>query len=289
MTKVAVICLCYNHTSYVAEALQSVLNQTYHDWELIIVDDASVDDSVEKIQEFVEANNSFSIQTVFSSTNDGNCKSFNKALAHTNADYIIDLAADDILLPDRLASAVESMEVNDNIALNFSNAHYISETGKVLYPHYPVNSSGNSKVEVPQGDVFTEIIKRYFICSPTMVYRASYLKQLGGYDENLAYEDFDIKIRMARDYPFSYTDKILVSKRIVKTSMSENQYKRNNRQLDSTLQICFKIYLLLQNKNERNALLRRVAFEGRQSFFNGRMLLFLKFSSLWVKTIFRNV
>lgn len=287
MPKIAIICLCYNHEAYVTEALQSVLDQTSTNWELIVVDDASNDESVKKIEAFVHKNLITPIQTIYLEENVGNCKAFNKALALTKADYIIDLAADDVLLPERVALAIEAMDNSKDIALNFSNAYYISENGETLKPHYPINQSGQTRIPIPQGDVFTEIIKRYFICSPTMVYRASYLKKLGGYDESLAYEDFDIKIRLARDHPFSYTDKILVKKRVLKSAMSQKQYKKGNLQLASTLKICHKIYLLIENKTEKKALLKRIAYEAKQSFLFGRVHLLLNFSSLWVKTFLK--
>jgi glycosyltransferase involved in cell wall biosynthesis len=287
LSKVAIICLCFNHEAFVAEALESVFQQTYKNWELIVVDDASVDNSASKIEAFKKKNSSVNLQTIYLDKNIGNCKAFNKALALTNADYIVDLAADDVLLPERVALAVEAMETNNNIALNFSNANYINEKGEILNSHYPVDSEGKTKIVVPEDDVFTEIIKRYYICSPTMVYRASYLKKLGGYDENLAYEDFDIKIRLARHYPFSYTDRILVHKRVLKSAMSQKQYKRGNLQLASTFIICCKIYLLINNRTEKKALLKRINFEAKQSFLYGRVHIFFNFTRLWVKTFLK--
>lgn len=287
MPKVAIICLCYNHEAYVIEALESVLQQTYKNWELIVVDDASKDNSVKKIEEFKQKNASSNTQSIYLGENIGNCKAFNKALSLTDADYIIDLAADDILLPERIALGVKAMENNKKVALNFSNAYYITKDGDIINPHYPVNEVGQSKIPVHDGNLFTEIIKRYFICSPTMMYRASFLKELGGYDEALAYEDFDIKIRLSNKYPFSYTDSILVKKRVLNTAMSQNQYKRNNAQLASTLKICEKIYTLTSEKSDKNALLKRIFFEAKQSLLFGRVYLFLKFSRLWVKTLFK--
>ncbi len=285
MPKVAVICLCYNHAAYVQESLKSVLKQTFKNWELIIVDDASVDKSVEQIEQFVLINPEIQIQTIYNQENIGNCRSFNKALALTDAEYIIDLAADDILFPNRLTIGVANMEASPEVAINFSNATYINPEGRDLHNHYPVDESGKSTVLVPEGKVFENIIKNYFICSPTMMYRASYLKQIGGYDENLAYEDFDLKIQLSRIYPFSYSDQILVKKRILKSAMSQNQYRKGNKQLDSTFIISEKIFNLIKNKEEKNALLQRLSFEAKQALIFRRLFLFFKFSSLWFKTL----
>ncbi|MBK6263821.1 glycosyltransferase [Marivirga sp. S37H4] len=285
MLKVAVICLCYNHENYVQETLDSVLAQTYRNWELIVVDDASNDNSKQQIEQFISAHPDSRISTLFLNENMGNCRAFNKALALTEAEYIIDLAADDILLPERLELGLANMEKSPEVAINFSNANYIDESGKLLHSHYPIDQWGKSTIPVPEGIVFRNIIERYFICSPTMMYRAIFLKKAGGYDENLAYEDFDIKIRLSRVYPFSYTDKILVRKRILNTAMSQKQYKKGNFQLYSTLIICRKIFCMIRGKAEKYALLKRLAFEAKQALIFRRLFLFLKFSSLWFKTL----
>lgn len=282
------ICLCHNHANYVVEAIDSVINQTYTSWELIVVDVASTDDSLWRVEQYKLKNPDVSFKTLFLGENIGNCRAFNRAMMLTNADYIIDLAADDILLPQRLEMGVKHMNVLPEVAINFSNANYIDHENNILKSHYPVGATGKSSVYVPDGDVFEEVIRSYFICSPTMMYRASYLKNLGGYDETLAYEDFDIKIRMAQQYQFAFTDKILVHKRILPNAMSTKQYKKGDRQLASTLAICYKILALINTNSQKRALLMRIAFESKQALLNFRLLLFLKFLYLGFKTIVKS-
>lgn len=282
--KVAVICLCYNHEKFVEEAIRSVLAQTYPT-ELIVVDDASTDKSVEKIAGFLKRHPEISVKTLFFEKNLGNCKAFNSALTLTDADFIIDLAADDILLPERVEEGVKNMNEKPEVAINFTNANYIDENGRFIKSHYHVNDKGQSTAMVPEDDLFSKILERYFICPPTMMYRASCLKEIGGYDEELAYEDFDIMLRLARNYPFSFIDKILVEKRVLNTSMAANQYKKGNRQLNSTLKICKKAFEMIQNKEEKSAMLKRLVFEAKQAFINKRFLLFAAFINLGFKTI----
>jgi glycosyltransferase involved in cell wall biosynthesis len=282
--KVAIICLCYNHEKYVEEAMDSALNQAYP-IELIVVDDASTDNSVRIIREFIKQHSNVNIRSLFFEKNVGNCKAFNSALELTNADYIIDLAADDLLLPKRVEEGVENMELSPTVAVNFTNANYINEEGSFIKPHFPINSLGKAKVTVPQGHLFHDILERYFICSPTMMYRASFLKEVGGYDETLAYEDFDIMLRLSRNYPFSYTDQLLVEKRILNVSMSTIQYNTGNGQLNSTLEICKKAFGMIQGKREKNALLKRVFYEAKQAFIHKRFILFSSFINLGYKII----
>lgn len=282
--KVAVICLCYNHELYVEQAMQSALAQSYP-IELIVVDDASIDNSVERISDFIKQHSTLNIKTLFFEKNVGNCKAFNEALALTNAQYIIDLAADDILLPKRVEEGVKDMESHQEVAINFTNANYIDDKANFIKSHYRIDDRGKAEEKIPEGDLFAEILERYFICSPTLMYRASYLKDIGGYDEKLAYEDFDIMLRLSRNHLVSYTDQVLVEKRVLKASMVTKQYKKGNRQLISTLQICNKAFEMIQNKKEKRALLMRITYEAKQAFIHKRFILFLSFINLGYKII----
>lgn len=95
---VTVICLCYNHEKFVVEALNSVLNQNYQNIELIITDDCSNDNSKKVITDWLQ--DYPAVQFISSKINLGNTKTFNKALQFSKGEYIIDLAADDVLLKD---------------------------------------------------------------------------------------------------------------------------------------------------------------------------------------------
>lgn len=287
MPKVAVICLCYNQAEFVQQALESVINQTYKDWELIVVDDASSDNSLWEIEQFKLKNETVPIRTIFLGENIGNCRAFNQALFSTEAKYVIDLAADDILLPERIEEGLRNLELHKEVAVNFSNAEYIDRNGNFLSTHYPIGPLKKSAVFIPEGNVFEDVIKRYFICSPTMMIRATHLKDQGGYDEKLAYEDFDMIIRLAHKYKFSYTDKILVQKRELSWSMSSKQYKFGNKQLASTLVICYKIFSLVDNTPQKKALLSRIAYESKQALLFGRVRLFFGFVRLGIKTLLK--
>ena len=287
MKQVAVICTCYNQADYIEEALRSVVDQTYTNWELIIVDNASTDDSLWKIEQFILKNPQLPIRKLFLGQNIGICKAFNQALALTKADYVIDLAADDVLLPERLESGVKNLETHLEVAVNFTNAQYIDASGKALQTHYPVGPLGRSEIFVPEGHVFEEVIKKYFICSASIMYRASMLKAIYGYDEMLAYEDFDALIRLSHQYKFSYTDKILIQKRKLSESHGAKQYARKNGQLRSTLMICEKIFNLIHTTSQKKALLFRIAYEGKQSLVHLRIKLFFAFCFLGLKTLIK--
>jgi len=253
---VSVICLCYNQSPFVEEAILSVLGQTYDNIQLIVVDDKSTDDSVRVIE---ACRNKYPQVAFFPlPKNVGNCKAFNYALGHAEGEFIIDLAADDVLLPDRIRKGVDTLvKAGPKYGVHFTDAEWITESGTLLYRH----SDRFPHESVPQGDVYRELIRRFFICSPTMMYRAATIRSLGGYDESLAYEDFDFWIRSSRDFYYAYTPEVLVRKRVVKNSMSHKQFSFRSTQLYSTYIVCEKIMALNRNKAEQEALAKRIRYE----------------------------
>jgi len=253
---VTVICICYNHARFVTEALDSVLNQTYPDIELIVIDDGSTDGSGKVIKKWMASHPEATM--ILNGKNLGYCKTFNKAWQISKGTLFVDLSADDVLLPNRIVEGVKTIEqAGEDFGVTFSDAQYIDEQGNPLWLH----SEKNTHSTIPKGDVYKDVIERYFICSPTMMFRKSVLDSLNGYDESLAFEDFDFWIRASRNFKFIYSPEVLVKKRIVSTSMSVRQFERSDPQRWSTLEVCKKIKQLNRNKEESKALKRRVFYE----------------------------
>src|SRR6188768_2547720 len=131
---VSIICLSYNHERFVQEAIGSVLQQTYPNIELIVVDDGSTDNSADAISNLLSKYPSVSFLRL--EKNMGYCKAFNQGLARATGDFIIDLAGDDILLPERVAEGVKAFQaVGDEYGLNFTDAELINEEGKPIRVH----------------------------------------------------------------------------------------------------------------------------------------------------------
>lgn len=246
------------------DALESVWGQSYKNYELVVVDDGSTDGSVGIIEGLLKENPEVRFLPI--NENLGNCQAFNKGLKLTKGEYIIDLAADDVLLPDRLAEGVRAMEAaGEEYGVHFTDALYIGVNGKELRTHYKRNKLGHLVEQVPQGWVYPDLLQRYFICTPSMMMRKSVLEAMGGYDETLAYEDFDFWVRSSRSWKYCFTDKVLVKKRIVLGSWSARQYEKESRQLETTYVVCLKARALNNTKVEDKALGKRLNYEIRQA------------------------
>lgn len=267
---VTIICMSYNHAPYVEESIFSIVQQSYKNIETIIIDDASNDSSVNKITSSLQKYN-FKAKFIALSENIGNCKAFNLALKEAKGKYIIDLAADDIILPNRIKDDVETLEQRGPLyGAVFSDVSNINAKGDVLKKSYFQRTENGTLISsVREGDVYERILQNPPLFSaPSITYRADCVRELKGYDETLAYEDFDFFIRLSRKYFFAYYDKINTYKRILQTSHSQSFYKtRRNTLLKSTLQICIKAKELNNDIAEDRALSKNVAYHQRLSFF----------------------
>lgn len=275
---VSVICLCYNHARFVEESVRSVIGQTWPNVQLIIVDDSSTDNSREVINKLLTEFPS--VEFVSTKENEGNCKAFNLGLKLAKGDFIIDLAADDVLLPDRIVKGVAALnEKGPTYGVQFSDAELIDELGNRLGFH----SDRFPHASVPQGDVYEQVLDHYFINSPTMMIRREVFAAIGGYDETLAYEDFDLWVRSSREFFYCYVPEALVKRRKLVHSMGAGQYKRGTKQLQSTFKVCEKAFQLNRNHQEHLALRKRIYYEARQAFFLGEFALVWKYVKLLSK------
>ena len=261
---VTIVALCHNHTSFLREALDSILNQSYSPLEVWLVDDSSTDGSVDFLREYVAQNPAWHLLLL--SENVGNCRAFNLAFHQSKGEFIIDFATDDVLLPERIARQVAVFQAAaPTVGMVFSNAELIRENGQLLGLHHRLDNHGRPQPRPASGWVFAEVLRRYFISTPTMMMRRACLAALGGYDETLAYEDFDFWVRASRDWQFCYLDAVTTRKRKHPRSMSSRAYRRHDPFLMSTIRVCEKALALVRTPEERAALATRLRWEMLQA------------------------
>ncbi len=265
---VTIIGLSYNHAPYIKAALESLYNQSYTNIEIILIDDASTDESAVIIEEMIQGKNIIFIRNA---SNQGNCISFNKALKSANGKYIVDFALDDLLYPTRIEKQVEVFEAADeHVGIVFTNVAIIDEQGKQMQTHYPAYHPAIHTSSIPEGAVFDAVLSRYYINPVSMLVRRSVFEALNGYDENLAYEDFDFWIRSARIFNYVYLPEILSAKRIVPNSLSDQFYKKGQEKMfASTLLVCKKAWWLCSTDMEKQALVVRCRYEAKQALKYG--------------------
>jgi glycosyltransferase involved in cell wall biosynthesis len=263
---VSIICLCYNHEPFLRQALDSVLAQTYVNLEILVVDDKSTDASVEIIQEYCVRFPQ--IRFLPNQKNQGNCASFNQALQLSQGEFIIDFATDDVLHPERVARQVAVFHgLPATYGVVYTDAELIDEQSRSLGFFYARTPQGKINPPPAEGEVFAEVLGRYFICPPTMMMRRQVLEELNGYDPELAYEDFDFWVRSARNWQYHFLDQVLCQRRMHPRSLSKKVYLVGDKQLASTVQVIQKARKLVKTPLEKEALLTRIKYEARHAYF----------------------
>lgn len=255
----------------------SVFDQSYGNIQVVIIDDCSSDNSVAIIEEIIR--DKTNVLFLKNKLNRGNCISFNRALAYAKGDYLVDFSTDDILLPEFIEKQVKLLDSKPKqVGVVFSDAFLIDEEGKVLKTHYKRDKAGGLLENVPEGDVYGNILERYFINPPTVIVRKAVLDEIGGYDEGLAFEDFDLWVRCSRKYLFAFNDAVLVMKRLHKSGLA---LKMNKPILQETIyRVILKAKWMNISESENLALIARVKYEQRQCFFSGNKGLVKKYSVL---------
>lgn len=265
---VTIVALCHNHAPFLREALDSIHNQTYPNLEVWLVDDASTDGSPAILREYAATHPAWHLLLI--PANVGNCRAFNQAFFQSQGQFVIDFATDDVLLPARVAQQVAAFAAAPaDVGVVYSNAELVAEDGKLLGLHHRPDAQGNLLPLPASGWVFGEVLRRYFISTPTMMMRRACLHQLGGYDETLAYEDFDFWVRASRHWQFLYLNEVTTRKRIHPRSMSSRAYRRHDPYLASTITVCEKALSLATGPAELAALAIRVRWEMRQAAWRG--------------------
>ncbi|GAA0879524.1 hypothetical protein GCM10009119_24920 [Algoriphagus jejuensis] len=264
-----VICIAYNHEKWIEETLESVRMQDYQAKELVVVDNGSTDGSADKIRNWVnQSSGLLPIRTVFNRGVQPYCQLFNQILATVDSQYLVDLSGDDVLYPEHLSTSIRELKADQNAGFVFSDAYILDHSGEVS-SFYQRDNAGDLLDKIELGDIYTTLIQKSYICSPTIVFNAAILRKEGGYDESLSYEDFDIMVRLARSYPVRFSDHIGVLKRKLSNSMSAAQYRPHlSKMLPSTVKVCTKIHQMNRYPEENQALGRRVLYELKHALWS---------------------
>lgn len=207
-----VVVACFNHACYVEQALRSVFAQNYSNLRVIVTDDASSDDSQEVIDR-VLGTRGWTAQRIFHEHNRGICATFNEALAMVETPFVAFLAADDWCEPTRIARQVSAMEARPAAALSYGPVTVVSSTGGRLGRSDELWYSGDwpgTRAEIPSRSLLVE----NWIPAPSVLCRTAALRSVGGYDETLPYEDWDMWLRLAAEHEFVHVPEPLVNYRI---------------------------------------------------------------------------
>lgn len=172
--KVSIILPTYNGAKYIKASIDSCLNQTYKNIELIIVDDGSID----KTKDIIEAYNDERIKYIKHNKNLGLAEALNTGFANSTGEYLTWTSDDNIYAPNSIETMVNFLNTHSEIAFVYANFYFIDENGEVLQPQ---------KVESP------EKLKDRNCIGPCFLYRKEVHETIG---------DYNSKIKLAEDYEY---------------------------------------------------------------------------------------
>ncbi len=207
--RVSVIMPVYNGERYLAEAIDSVINQTYEDWELIVVDDGSLDASVS----IVESYEDLRIRLIKNPQNVGVAKSLNRAIEASNGQYIARMDSDDICMPDRLQTQVSYLRQNPDVMLVGSSVIFLGEKAGVF--RYPLSDD----------DIRVQLHFNSSFAHPTVMWRSDFAAENGlRYQEDPpTAEDYQLWVEFCALAPVANIAKPLLKYR-VDTSIKISNY-----------------------------------------------------------------
>ena len=195
--KVSVLIPAYNHARFLGQAIQSVLSQTFQDWELIVVDDGSTDNTRGVVASFRDPR----IRYVYQE-NRGVSGTLNKGVGLARSALVAFVAADDAFLKDALEKALPVMEGAPEAGFCYGQVRYMDEDGREL--QLPRKWPPRSGLLTAR-QVILELLNLRFILPSAVVVRRTCFQEVGGFDESLTYgEDTELFARMAKACPVAY-------------------------------------------------------------------------------------
>lgn len=194
--EVTVVVVSYNHARFVAEALDSVVAQTTPPVQIIVVDDASPDDSVGVIEQWLSRHRHPDVRTVFHAANTGLARGLNEVLDLIATPFYTVMAADDRMLPTRLEKQVARWQLHPDACAVYSNAWRITEDGQRLEPDYGTINDW-AGVRALEGKVHTDLLRHNWLPAASVLLRTSSVRGVGGYNEDWFIEDHDMWLRLA--------------------------------------------------------------------------------------------
>lgn len=210
MPLISVIIPLYNSEKTIRETIESVLNQTFSDFELILINDGSKDSTLDIVSSIQDSR-----LKVFSYSNAGISASRNRGISQASGEFIAFLDHDDLWTPDKLELQLKALQENPQAAVAYSWNNTIDESSQVLRRGGRVNVNTNTYAKFLVGN-FLETASNPLI-------RKEALIQVGGFDESvLGPEDWDLFVRLAARYHFVEVPQAQVLYRLTASAVSSN-------------------------------------------------------------------
>ena len=206
MPKVSVCIPSYNHAHYIGECIKSVLEQTFDDWDLVIVDNHSSDNTEEVVRTFADPR----IRFFKNETNIGPARNWSRCVSLASGDYVAILQSDDKYLPRMLELSAAMLDAYPRIGLTHSSFHRIDSDGNFID-----TKRRWARDQVMDGlTALKQLVTDQYITPSSAVMRRTCFHDVGGFDESYRYNlDWSLWLRLALSCDFGYIAEPLVANR----------------------------------------------------------------------------
>jgi glycosyltransferase involved in cell wall biosynthesis len=224
MPKVSVIIPAYNVEKYICETLDSVLGQTYSDYDVIVVDDGSTDQTASILKQYITKYPK-KIRLI-QKENAGPAKARNVGIRASNGEYIAFIDADDLWLPEKLENQVGYFEKQtEQVGMVYTNAKKFDQQGIWTLPK-------RYRKEKVEGWIYKDLLKDNMIPNQSVMVRRSCFDEVGFFEESLdIIEDHDMWIRIAKKYEIAFLEETLSLYREHSQGRSKATEKTMNRKI----------------------------------------------------------
>ena len=214
---VSVIMPCYNQAQYVRESIESVLNQTYQNIELLLIDNASTDGTKEVIKEFEKKDKR--IVAIYHKKNLRFETSFTEGMGLAKGEYLAFTSSDDVWLQQKLDVQIAVLETHPEYDIVHSDALIIDENGNekgTIREFYRLDPKEAT------GDVFHSLTKKNICCTSTVLIRRKCLQTADEWDPSLSFaHDWWLYLTYSRKHRFFYLTKTLAKYRVHSTNTTK--------------------------------------------------------------------
>ncbi len=210
--QVTVFIPVYNREQYIGEAIESILAQTFSDFEILLVDDGSTDSSVDKIRSFSDPR----IRLVRNEENLGIPKTRNKGIEHARGQYMAMLDSDDRSYPERLEKQVAFLESHPDHAQVGSWCRMMDAQGNVL--------TKIKRQPASPDDIHAQFLFRCAMSNRSIMARTAILKEYGYRNDFPRCQDYELHVRLAKQYKLSNIQECLVYGRIHPQQITEQTH-----------------------------------------------------------------
>lgn len=243
MTQVSVIIPTYNRAKKVSSAVSSVLDQTCTDFEIIVIDDASTDDTNDRLEEFGDK-----IRLIKHGENRGVSAARNTGIKEAKGKYIALLDSDDYWVPKKLEVQIDFFNKNQAAVICQAREIWI-RNGRRVNPA--------KKHLKPSGDIFIPSLKLCLVSPSAVMLKRSLFDEVGLFDEELPVcEDYDLWLRISYKYPVHLIDQdLLVKEGGAPDQLSTSLMGMDRFRIQSMVKLLKKEVL---NNTQRNALIKEL-------------------------------